>query len=309
MKIQRLSISVLLLCYLTLTACKISHPILAREPIDQSNTDDLAVQSSLLAHTTRGCWQSMTHSVPNNGRQPSTFILAAGANVGQLIFSDQDARQFAQAMQNRFKVPTQQVCLLESVYRVEFEQALRDLKRRVKPNDRVIIFFSGAGAYVRDDNGDEADQVDEVLITLDVQDSKHPDRQDVVTDDNLVRLINQLPTERVMTFIDAGYEGSRHPENQERSNQARHKFYAKGEIGTFSLPLAGRQSDRMESAGGLEHIKGQVFAAALESQKAYEMKQGGLFTHSFLKVLTRYPDASLTQVFEYTQAEMRKIIP
>ncbi|HAI70531.1 MAG TPA: hypothetical protein DCM38_13970 [Gammaproteobacteria bacterium] len=304
MTIQRLIISVLLLCYLTLTACKISHPILAREPIDQSNTDDLAVQSSLLAHTTRGCWQSMTHSVPNNDRQPSTFILAAGANVGQLIFSDQDARQFAQAMQNHFKVPGQQVCLLQGVYRVEFEQALRDLKRRVKPNDRVIIFFSGAGAYVRDDNGDEPDQVDEVLITLDVQDSKHPDRQDVVTDDNLVRLINQLPTERVMTFIDAGYEGSRHPENQERSNQARHKFYAKGEIGTFSLPR-----DRMERAGGLEQIKGDVFSAARESQNAYEMKQGGVFTHSFLKILTRYPDASLTQVFEYTQAEMRKIRP
>ncbi|RKZ48132.1 MAG: hypothetical protein DRR16_13075 [Candidatus Parabeggiatoa sp. nov. 3] len=296
MKIQRLLISVLLLCYLTLTACKINHPFVAREPIEQGNTDDLAVQSSLVAHTTRSCWQS----IPNNGRQPKTFILATGANVGQLRFSDQDARQFAQAMQNRFKVPEQQVCLLQGVYRVEFEQALRDLKQRVKPNDRVIIFFSGAGAYVRDDNGDEADQVDEVLVTLDVQDSKHPNRQDVVTDDHLVRLINQLPTQRVMTFIDAGYEGSRDSENQRLSNQVRHKFYAKGEIGTFSLPR-----DPMERANGLEQLKGQVFAAARESQNAYEMKQGGVFTQSFLKVLARYPDATLTQVFEYTQAEIQ----
>jgi len=294
MKIQRLLISVLLLCYLTLTACKINHPFVARDPIDQGNTDDLAVQSSLLAHTTRSCWQSM----PNNARQPKTFILATGANVGQLRFSDQDARQFAQAMQNRFKVPDQHVCLLEGVYRVEFEQALRDLKQGVKANDRVIIFFSGAGAYVRDDNGDEADQVDEVLVTLDVQDSKHPDRQDVVTDDHLVRLINQLPTQRVMTFIDAGYEGSRRSENQGLS--ARPKFFAKGEIGTFSLPR-----DRMERANGLEQLKGQVFAAARESQNAYEMKHGGVFTQSFLKVLARYPDASLTQVFEYTQAEIQ----
>jgi hypothetical protein len=293
MTIHRRLIYILLLSYLTLTACKINHPILAREPIiDKDKTDNLTVQTSLVTHTTRSCWQGIS----THGQR--TFILAMSANVGQLLFSDQDARQFAQAIQKRFKVPNQQVCLLQGVYRAEFQQALNNLKLKVNSNDRVIIFFSGAGSYIRDDNGDERDQMDEILVTLDVQQTKHPNRQHVITDDHFAKFINRLPTQNIITFIDASYSAHQTPQTQDLSNQTRPKFFAKGEIGTFPRTQPETQSH-------LEQIKGQVFSAAQASQPPYEMKQGGLFTQTFLKLLTHYPNATLSQIFQYTQAEIQ----
>ena len=97
----------------------------------------------------------MPSSFPHRGGAPATFILAAGANTGELLMTNQDAQQFTTAMRNRYQVPNEQICLLKDVYRAEWETAWRDLKRWLKPNDRVIRFFSGHGSYVRDDNGDE----------------------------------------------------------------------------------------------------------------------------------------------------------
>ena len=41
------------------------------------------------------------------------------------------------------------------------------LTEGVQPSDRVVFYYSGHGSYVPDSNGDEADGVDEVLVTHD----------------------------------------------------------------------------------------------------------------------------------------------
>jgi Caspase domain len=249
--------------------------------------------------TQRVCWQQLSSS---RGEQSRTFILAAAANVGELKLTHRDAQQFARVMQNRYQVPNDQVCLMTEVYRAEFEQALRNLARVVNSHDRVIIFFSGHGSYVRDDNGDENDQLDDVLIPLDVNDLEMPRRQEVIVDDQLVQLVNALPTPTVLTFIDACYAGGMYMGTAWAVGQPRLKFFAKGEIGTLSRPLNVSPGRR---GGGLAPLQGVIFAAAPEYQKAWEdPNQGGVFTTCFLQELQRYPEANLSQIFQATVNNM-----
>jgi hypothetical protein len=249
--------------------------------------------------TQRVCWQQLS---PRRGSLPRTFILAAAANVGELKLTHRDAQQFARVMQNRYQVPDDQVCLMTEVYRTEFEQALRNLARVVNSHDRVIIFFSGHGSYVKDDNGDENDQLDDVLVSLDVNDLEMPRRQEVIVDDQLVQLVNALPTPTVLTFIDACYAGGMYMGTAWAIGQPRLKFFAKGEVGMLPRPLNVFPKRR---EGGLVSLQGVIFAAAPEYQKAWEdPNQGGVFTTCFLQELQRYPEANLSQIFQATVNNM-----
>ena len=268
-------------------------------PRGTGNYSETSVQQRIPSQRT--CWQNVPSSFPHRGGAPATFILAAGANTGELLMTNQDAQQFTAAMRNRYHVPNEQICLLTNVYRAEWETALTDLKRWLKPKDRVIMFFSGHGSYVKDEkNGDETtDGLDEVLVTLDVNDLVMPRRQDVIIDDRLTQLVNTLPTQNILTFIDACYSSGMY---MGVSNLAREKFFAKGELAPFPRPLVVATAP---TTGALTHLNGVLFAAAPEHQPAWEDRAGGIFTTSFLQELRRYPRANLKQIFDYTAAQMR----
>ncbi|BAP57165.1 hypothetical protein THII_2868 [Thioploca ingrica] len=291
MKLQLLSHFLIFILLGLLSACQIAPQEKSfRVPNSYTHSRPL---------TQRVCWQQLS---PSRGGLPRTFILAAAANVGELKLTHRDAQQFASAMQARYQVPNDQICLMTEVYRTEFEQALRNLAQVVNHQDRVIIFFSGHGSYVKDDNGDESDQLDEVLVPLDVNDLEMPRRQEVIVDDQLVQLVNALHTPTVLTFIDACYAGGLYMGTAWAVGQPRLKFFAKGEVGTLPRPLnvsAGRRG------GGLASLQGVIFAAAPEYQKAWEdPNQGGVFTTCFLQELQRYPEANLSQIFQATMAKM-----
>ena len=282
---------------LMLMACQTPH-LPSKGTGNYSDTSDTSVRQR--APSQRTCWQKVSPSFPHLDGALETFILAAGANTGELLMTNQDAQQFTKAMQNRYHVPNEQICLLNNVYRAEWEAALMGLRRWLKPNDRVIMFFSGHGSYVKDDqNGDETtDGLDEVLVTLDIKDLVMPRRREVVTDDRLTQLVNALPTQHIITFIDACYSSGMYM----GINSTREKFFAKGELGSFPRPLV---KVTVQATGGLTHLNGVVFAAAAEYQPAWEDRAGGIFTTSFLQELSRHPSANLRQIFEYTAAQMR----
>lgn len=274
---------------LMLMACQTPKPSKG-----QSSTS--AVQKRVSTHRT--CWQNVSL-----GKTPKTFILATSANTGNLRLTNQDSQQFMAAVQNRYQVPKAQTCLLQEVYRAEFEAALKDLKPRLKSDDRVIIFFSGHGSYVKDKNGDETtDGLDEVLVTLDIKNLTMPRRREVVTDDDLIQWVNAWPTQRVITFIDACYSSGMYMGNM-TADSARRKFFARGQLGSSPRPLI-RGTTQM--TGGFTPLNGVIFAAASEHQQAWEDKAGGIFTTSFLQVLNRHPRANLKKIFDNTVALMKR---
>ncbi len=248
----------------------------------------------------RRCWSQI--SPQHSAGQSKTFIFSTGANTGKLQYANQDARQLKKAMQNRFNVPNKQVCLIENVYRAEFEQALIDLKPLVKPRDLVIIIFSGHGSYVKDDNGDESDNYDDVLVTVNVEDIEMPDRNEVITDDRLVKLVNALPTPRILTFLDACFSGGMNMGRGYSNQHIEVKSFKKGSLGHFKNV----KNVNFASPQSFAHLKGVIFAAAREDENAWEDKDGGTFTRNFLKQLKRHPRLSLKRLFDDTAIEMRK---
>jgi len=82
----------------------------------------------------------------------------------------------------------------------------------VKPEDRVLFYFSGHGTRFKDSNGDEIeDHKDETILASDYRIiSKDGKRYvvGVVVDDTLGKLLEKIPSQNVMVFIDACNSGT-----------------------------------------------------------------------------------------------------
>ncbi len=231
----------------------------------------------------------------DQGGTERVFLLALGSNVGKLKETHKDVRRFSAAMQKRFAIPAGHQCLLENVYRAEFEAALQALRRKVRSGDMVIVYYSGHGSFVSDKEGEEADGEDEIFVTYDAQFQKHPGRKHSLTDDRFVALVNALGTERVLTVIDACYSGGLYldREPREKLRTARVKFFARGELGRGA-----RNGRTAAPAGHLDTLNGVLLSAAREEEKAVEIPgRGGLFTEEFLRALALTPRQSLRQIF------------
>ena len=90
----------------------------------------------------------------------------------------------------------------------EFETWLRD---GVEPGDRVVFYYSGHGSNIPDLNGDEDDEVDEVLVTHDVRRVKKQGKRTlsgVVDDDTLSELIAAIPSKSIWIIVDACHSGT-----------------------------------------------------------------------------------------------------
>lgn len=86
------------------------------------------------------------------------------------------------------------------VTKANVEKLFRILAQGTKPGDEVFFFWSGHGASVADTSGDEADGMDEVLVTYDIS------RDDVantgILDDVFRRWVQDLDGRRMIFMVD-----------------------------------------------------------------------------------------------------------
>lgn len=96
-------------------------------------------------------------------------IKAAQGEGINLNYSAEDAKVMGSLFQQFGRLDGVRVNLNQDATRGNLEHAVtRWLPSVSKPGDTVFIYFSGHGAQIPDDNGDEADGVDEVLLPHDV---------------------------------------------------------------------------------------------------------------------------------------------
>lgn len=251
------------------------------------------------------------------------YILALGANVGQLTKANADARNFASTLQRLFAVPQNQVQVFENAYKRDFAAGMEWLRASARPGDLVLIFFSGHGSTLEDDDGDEADGLDEVFVMYDVQQADYPSARDVVRDDEFAFWVDQLPTDRVIVVIDACHSGGLH----KTLTNVRTKFFVGGDLGRpakmgvgsrqtvqpalspekdlgGSAPSQAKTPPRRDLAGGVEGRKGLVYAAAQENEFALEFADGGLFVTRLLQQANQARNARLADLF----AEAKQIV-
>jgi hypothetical protein len=86
-----------------------------------------------------------------------------------LTTAHRDARRMNELLREVGDVERSKVYTNEQATRANMESAItRWLPSVSRPGDTVIIYFSGHGGQLADDNGDEADGVEEILVPHDV---------------------------------------------------------------------------------------------------------------------------------------------
>jgi len=88
-----------------------------------------------------------------------------------------------------------------AAFREAFQRLLIE---EARPEDVVVIYFSGHGSQVCDSGGDEPDGKDESLVFFD----SRPNGDNHLIDDELRSLINRIPAQHVTAIIDACHSGS-----------------------------------------------------------------------------------------------------
>jgi hypothetical protein len=79
-----------------------------------------------------------------------------------------DARQMVELMREAGRLNETRIYTNEEATRARFEEAMTKwLPSATRPGDTVVIYFSGHGGQIPDDNGDEQDRQDEILLTHD----------------------------------------------------------------------------------------------------------------------------------------------
>ena len=93
--------------------------------------------------------------------------------------------------------------------RANIEKAIRkELVERTRPGDEVILYWSGHGGRIADDNGDEKDGYDEVLVPYDADLTNiDTQRSSMVVDDAFGHWIQALDGRKVLLILDTCHSG------------------------------------------------------------------------------------------------------
>jgi len=177
------------------TGCK--TPSVQNQPSKRFGAPPCETEPTMVTKkpTHRTCWDTADEG--------NAFILAMGANTHCLTETHRDARRFAKAMRTLFNVPKNRVCVLENVYKDEFVQALERLSDKVKTDDLVVIYYSGHGAKIGDNNKDNKDEVDGQDEAFVPYDATELGIKYLLRDDDFSKLIEKIPTQHILTVIDA----------------------------------------------------------------------------------------------------------
>ena len=263
--------------------------VVEREPRNNWATAKVTFEIIQSAHTAAApaiVPPSTTVNVNGN-----VYILAMGANVNPLSKTNVDAQNFTRSMRELFNVPDSNIRLINNARVRDFQQSMQWLQSSVKgSNDIVLIFFSGHGSTIADDNGDENGGPDEIFVMYDVEEATYPTAKDVVRDDQFAAWLAAINTDNIITFIDACHSGGL----RKSLTNGKTKFLVKGALGQVYKSKG--NGTVVDNSG-----KGLVYAASQENESALEAPQGGLFISTYLQILKDGGHRNLEEVFQDTR--------
>ncbi|HPE70152.1 MAG TPA: caspase family protein [Thermotogota bacterium] len=196
-----------------------------------------------LANSARGDWAQAITSYYCNANaalppQPGMVVLAMGISnysssggLSYLPSPADDARDFAELMQQKYNVPSSNVKVL-----VDTQVTKRGIvsgfqwAESLAAGKDVVIFFSGHGGQLEDVNGDEDDGLDEVICPYDFSMSdKHGT---ALIDDEIAGYVSSLAARaKTVTFIfDSCFSGSAQKALPQSATGTRRKGFGMGTI-------------------------------------------------------------------------------
>ena len=172
-----------------------------------------------------------------------------------------------------------------------------------EPGDRVVIYFSGHGSRVPDENGDERDDMDETFIPTDF--GRGGQRaEDMLIDDELADALARMSDRQILLIADSCHSGTVTRSFQvdifDRVPNAKPRY--------FPFRPASRASRSVAVVRDEEPIAEDIgihltLSAALPHQLAWETDGEGLFTKFFIEALTDMR-ADLNRNGRLTSAEL-----
>ena len=141
---------------------------------------------------------------------------------------------------------------------VQVRAGLGWLRRMAEPDDLVFVYFAGHGYPGPDDDGDEADGVDEFLVLWDTLNASK--EETALRDDEFGAFLDRVESDHVMVIFDSCYSGG-----------------ASRSLSSGARPLG----DTFDLFNDFSLEGKLVFAAAREDQEALEHAAlgHGIFTH------------------------------
>lgn len=148
------------------------------------------------------------------------------------------------------------------------------------PGDRVLIYYSGHGAPVPDENGDEDDNADETITMHDLAITRRNGKSTlsgVLLDDDFGRILGTMRSRNVLVLVDACHSGTA---TKSLKFSTRSLGVSGGVSKSFEykdMPLTSR-SFKVESrtnAGGGSYV---AISAAADSEKSIATSRGSVFT-------------------------------
>jgi hypothetical protein len=201
--------------------------------------------------------------------------------IRDLTLCDGDATAFAEMLRSQCGFDDVQMLTNEKATRKAIETAVRTtLAEQTRPHDDVVIYWSGHGSRIADDDGDESDSRDEVLIPHDAEiGSTDKIRQTTISDDVFGRWIQELDGRRVVMILDTCHAGG-----GGRTGQKKGAPTQKDDTVFLDHQLAGVKELGQHGTA--------LLASSLARQVSYKRKQGDLsvMTHFIVDYVRKSPD-------------------
>lgn len=152
----------------------------------------------------------------------------------------------------------------------------------VSSQDRVLIYFSGHGSTVPDENGDETDGQDEVLTThlTDVVKKRNGTTlEGVVTDDDFGLLLSKIPSNNILVMLDSCHSGT-------ATRSLNKKMVSKALI-YEGMPKPLKKTRSLSKKPREQKRNIVTIGAANDNEESLSTFEGGLFTLGFNKIIKK----------------------
>ena len=224
--------------------------------------------------------------------------------INDLTVCHVDAERMAEVMRNRCQL-NDVILLTDSRATLRnIERAIRrTVKAKTKPGDEVFIFWSGHGARLEDQNGDEKDGYDELLVPYD---GKTGDletvRRTMLLDDTFGRWIQDLDGRKVVVILDTCHSGG-----QNRNEKGLHLGGKGVQIGG-DFDFFDGEIKRTKDIGQKETA---LLASSKASQVSFERREGDLsaMTYYLVEQLSKGDEQiTLPDAFQYVSEKVPSYI-
>ncbi len=159
-----------------------------------------------------------------------------------------------------------------------------------KPGERVFLYYSGYGYFQPDDDGDEADGLDETLVPFDAK-VVGSAVTGMISDDELNLLIDAMTGRKVSVVIDAGYSGvvTADAETSFTPSAAFRAPIIANRTRSIVVEPAAQAQKAEGPALDTDRLSGDVavFTAAAGGQTALVADGEGVFTAAFVAALAQ----------------------